>query len=57
MGIDSDIFVDQRYLDDFKCPICLDVFRNPIELLECRHKFCSRCIEMWISRYFILDFI
>ena len=43
----------QEQIDDFKgeCSICCDDdFKNPI-ILECRHMFCERCIDEWVSKY------
>ena len=28
-----------------KCPVCLDIFRNPRTLKKCKHKFCKSCID------------
>lgn len=30
--------------DDFNCPVCRDVFRDPV-ILTCSHSFCKRCVE------------
>lgn len=27
------------------CPVCYDVFKNPVNVKQCLHKFCSQCIE------------
>ena len=31
--------------DDFKCPICLDFFREPVETSCCRQIFCRECFQ------------
>ncbi|CBY10273.1 unnamed protein product [Oikopleura dioica] len=31
--------------EDFKCPICLDFFKQPIETPCCRQAFCKSCLE------------
>uniref|UniRef100_A0A3Q3KHE5 Uncharacterized protein n=1 Tax=Monopterus albus TaxID=43700 RepID=A0A3Q3KHE5_MONAL len=31
---------------DFSCPICQDVFKNPV-VLSCSHSFCKACLQTW----------
>eukprot|EP00742_Colponemidia_sp_Colp-10_P004569 GILJ01004876.1.p1 GENE.GILJ01004876.1~~GILJ01004876.1.p1 ORF type:complete len:453 (+),score=31.26 GILJ01004876.1:1316-2674(+) len=31
--------------NDLLCPICLHLFREPVELNECEHVFCRTCLE------------
>ncbi|KAF3849796.1 hypothetical protein F7725_019515 [Dissostichus mawsoni] len=31
---------------DFTCPVCCDIFRDPVVLL-CGHSFCKRCLQEW----------
>lgn len=31
---------------DFTCPICCDIFRDPVVLL-CGHSFCKHCLQEW----------
>uniref|UniRef100_A0A3Q2VK33 RING-type domain-containing protein n=1 Tax=Haplochromis burtoni TaxID=8153 RepID=A0A3Q2VK33_HAPBU len=32
--------------EDLCCPVCLEVFRDPV-LLSCRHNFCKECLKRW----------
>ncbi|XP_010783773.1 zinc-binding protein A33-like isoform X1 [Notothenia coriiceps] len=31
---------------DFACPVCCDIFRDPVVLL-CGHSFCKHCLQEW----------
>jgi hypothetical protein len=34
---------------DLQCPICLGVFKDPVETTGCRHVFCRECITEWLT--------
>ncbi|CAL9694544.1 unnamed protein product [Knipowitschia caucasica] len=31
---------------DFSCPVCLEVYKNPV-VLPCCHSFCKACLQNW----------
>ncbi|XP_033939518.1 E3 ubiquitin-protein ligase TRIM39-like [Pseudochaenichthys georgianus] len=35
-----------RLEEDLCCPVCKDVFRDPV-LLSCSHSFCKACLQTW----------
>uniref|UniRef100_A0A8P4GTX5 Tripartite motif-containing protein 35 n=1 Tax=Dicentrarchus labrax TaxID=13489 RepID=A0A8P4GTX5_DICLA len=35
-----------RSEEDFCCPVCCDVFRDPV-VLSCSHSFCKDCLKSW----------
>ncbi|CAI5670027.1 nuclear factor 7, ovary [Oreochromis niloticus] len=35
-----------RSEEDFCCPVCQEVFRDPV-LLSCSHSFCKDCLKRW----------
>lgn len=36
--------------DAFACPVCLDVFVNPVTIFPCGHSTCAHCLEHWSDR-------
>ena len=36
-------------MEELKCGICLDIFRNPYTPKGCAHAFCYGCISRWIQ--------
>ncbi|KAM4620390.1 uncharacterized protein ACJ7VT_007079 [Polymixia lowei] len=32
--------------EDLSCPVCCDIFKNPV-LLSCSHSFCKACLQKW----------
>lgn len=38
----------QAILEIVKCPVCLEVMDDPVNVKACLHKFCNKCIEKYI---------
>ena len=37
------------------CPICMEIFKDPVYIKDCSHRFCKSCIEKSIRLgYFII---
>jgi len=34
-----------------KCPVCLEIYSDPVYIKECMHRFCRQCIERIIRRF------
>lgn len=49
MGFEIARFVDQKLAEEFKCGICLEVFKEPIMISVCEHIYCRGCITDWIQ--------
>lgn len=50
MGFDVTRFVKCDDLDDFKCTICLEIWKEPVFVRGCEHVFCRECIGYWMQR-------
>ena len=35
---------------EYECPICQLAFRDPVQIEECGHRFCSSCLNELIKR-------
>jgi len=35
----------ERVKNLLKCPVCLEIYREPVYIKECMHRFCRQCIE------------
>uniref|UniRef100_UPI003AAD1333 E3 ubiquitin-protein ligase TRIM39-like n=1 Tax=Centroberyx gerrardi TaxID=166262 RepID=UPI003AAD1333 len=35
-----------RSEEDFSCPVCHDIFKDPV-ILSCSHSFCKACLQRW----------
>lgn len=49
MGFEIERFVDKKLAEDFKCGICLEVFKEPVMILGCDHIYCRGCITVWLK--------
>ncbi|XP_018541932.1 nuclear factor 7, brain-like [Lates calcarifer] len=38
--------MSSRSDEDFSCPICQDIFKDPV-VLSCSHSFCKACLQKW----------
>ncbi|XP_044203637.1 E3 ubiquitin-protein ligase TRIM35-like [Thunnus albacares] len=38
--------MSSRSEEDLRCPVCHDVFRDPV-VLSCSHSFCKDCLKSW----------
>ncbi|XP_034052562.1 E3 ubiquitin-protein ligase TRIM39-like [Gymnodraco acuticeps] len=43
-----------RLEEDLCCPVCKDVFRDPV-ILSCCHSFCKACLQTWWTRKEVKD--
>uniref|UniRef100_A0A667WZ97 RING-type domain-containing protein n=1 Tax=Myripristis murdjan TaxID=586833 RepID=A0A667WZ97_9TELE len=35
-----------RLEEDLCCPVCCDIFKDPV-ILSCSHSFCRACLQSW----------
>lgn len=52
LNIDNDIYnfeQNNKIENENECPICLGEFENPIEIENCKHKFCEECFGSYIN--------
>ena len=42
--LDHESKENEDYPEDLICPICLDLYWDPVELIPCKHIFCDTCI-------------
>ena len=38
----------EAFLEIIKCPVCLEIMQDPVNVKTCLHKFCNKCIERFI---------
>uniref|UniRef100_UPI003AABF7E6 E3 ubiquitin-protein ligase TRIM39-like n=1 Tax=Centroberyx gerrardi TaxID=166262 RepID=UPI003AABF7E6 len=43
-----------RSEEDFSCPVCHDIFKDPV-ILSCSHSFCKACLQSWWTEKQIHD--
>ncbi|XP_071387841.1 E3 ubiquitin-protein ligase TRIM39-like [Centroberyx affinis] len=43
-----------RSEEDLSCPICHDIFKDPV-ILTCSHSFCKACLQKWWTEKLIHD--
>jgi WD40 repeat protein len=44
--MDPILFVD-KVPEDFECPICMMVVKDPVEHTTCQRSFCKECLDQW----------
>ncbi|CAO3606967.1 unnamed protein product [Cunninghamella blakesleeana] len=37
-------------VNEYSCPICLNILKNPVSLDVCQHKYCKQCIDEMIYK-------
>jgi hypothetical protein len=42
-------YVDEHILEEYKCPICISVFKGTVVRTQCNHKYCDECIKNYIE--------
>ncbi|XP_071387843.1 E3 ubiquitin-protein ligase TRIM39-like [Centroberyx affinis] len=46
--------VASRSEEDLSCPVCHDIFKDPV-ILTCSHTFCKACLQKWWTEKLIHD--
>lgn len=46
--VDLDVF--KKIKNMLTCPICLEIFTNPVYVKGCSHRFCRECIQKAIRQ-------
>ncbi|KAJ4920034.1 hypothetical protein JOQ06_024555 [Pogonophryne albipinna] len=46
LGEDVAVVEDYKLEEDLCCPVCQEVFRDPV-ILSCCHSFCKACLQNW----------
>lgn len=52
----SKLNIDANHIENLikfnlRCPICLNVYNNPVCLNNCLHKFCNDCIKEYHRKF------
>ena len=52
-SFNSDILIDKENKEDFICPICFFVLKNPISCSDKKnsHFFCKECIDKYLEEH------
>ncbi len=40
--------------DTLRCSICLEIFNDPVNIKNCLHKFCRKCVEDYNRKMYII---
>jgi len=52
--------IDRIIKETLRCNICLQIFDEPVNMKNCLHKFCKKCIEQYNRRmylFILFDFV
>lgn len=42
--------IERLIREVFRCSICLNIYEDPVNIRNCLHKFCRKCIEEYQRR-------
>lgn len=45
--------IDRIIKETLRCNICLQIYHEPVNMKNCLHKFCKKCIEEYNRRMYI----